>query len=52
VGYQSVWRWVMSGHMLGWSKVTVAYPIRTGMDRERTATVRAALAARLGALGL
>jgi hypothetical protein len=51
VGYQSVWRWVMSGQMLGWSKVTAAYPIRTGMDRERTATVHAALIAALGALG-
>jgi hypothetical protein len=41
----------MNGHMLGRSKVTVAYPIRTGMDRERTATVHFALVAALGALG-
>jgi hypothetical protein len=42
----------MSGHRLGWSKVAAAYPIRTGMDRERTATVHVALVAPLEALGL
>jgi hypothetical protein len=42
----------MSGHMLGRSKVTAAYPIRTGMDRDRAAAVHFALVAALEALGL
>jgi hypothetical protein len=41
----------MNGNRLGRSKVTAAYPIRTGMDRERTATAHAALIAPLEALG-
>jgi hypothetical protein len=42
----------MNGHMLGRSKGTAAYPIKAGMDRERTVAVRAVLIAALGALGL
>jgi hypothetical protein len=38
--------------MVGRLKAIVAYPIKAGRDRERTATVHAALIVPLEALGL